>query len=302
MDGKKSCNYGKISIHNIILICRFFFAVYINVEECLFLELLGFIGVVVIDISFIAIIFVIIRQVIRKVKKKENDGLMKKLIILSFAFFLGLKMIDISAASSDEVSTESVAEEESLHAQPTGAPIELPSTSGFYVVGQDVPTGRYMVTQEIAEGESPVIIDVDVDADSSTMGTYSKIVDEAVYIYVKEGQTLDVQSDVSGSTAPVYLTPIESGVPEEYVISETEFSMPPGMWVVGTDFPAGNYTVNVANQSAYLDVAYVEVEDGNGNQIAGNNTMVGENQDPVTIELVEGQVVETTEKLDLKKN
>ncbi len=137
------------------------------------------------------------------------------------------------AAQSETESTENETEQvDYSHLMDKGEETTL--EDGTYEVGNDVPAGRYVMTADTGIGN----VFISNEEDRTILSTTLNGTEESerygsgkVIAFLEEGNSIEIEG-LEG----VNFTPYEA---------EEVTELFPGMWVVGTDFPAGVYDISM---------------------------------------------------------
>lgn len=150
------------------------------------------------------------------------------------------------------------------HPSPTVSAI----SDGTYLIGTDIPAGKYKGTVAGSTGYWQISSDAngsDIVANSNVTGPF--------YIQARAGQYLELVgvkiTRVNSSTSPSALT--------SRAISN-------GTYLIGTDIPAGRYKGTVAGSTGYWQIS----SDANGSDIVANNNVTG----PFYLQVKKGQYLE----------
>jgi len=154
------------------------------------------------------------------------------------------------APAAPEATTAPAPPAPEANPAPTPAPAATTYSDGTYLVGTDIPAGRYKGTP--SGGTAYWGINTDANGDNTIANNNT---DGQFYVTVKNGQYLEiVRAEIAKFT------------PESAVMSN---SVSDGTYLVGTDIPAGRYKGTPSGGTAYWGIN----KDANGdNTIANNNT------------------------------
>jgi len=137
----------------------------------------------------------------------------------------------------------------------TTAPAAKTFSDGTYLVGTDMPAGRYKGTVSGGSGYWQISRDANgnnIIANDNPTGVF--------YVQVSNGQYLNLKSAT--------VTKVEA-IPAAATPSSRTYS--DGTYLVGTDIPAGRYKGTVSGGTGYWQVS----KDANGNNIIANGNPVG---------------------------
>ena len=125
--------------------------------------------------------------------------------------------------------------------------------SGTYTVGEDIEAGRYEVTSDDYMGITIRNADDLSTYTDSVNGGSEDSVDKHI-VFLDDDYTVEVSDYSSSSDAVVDFAPYEStGVTE----------LTPGQWIVGEDFPAGVYDIEIDPTDSYGDLVISRQLDSN---------------------------------------
>lgn len=125
--------------------------------------------------------------------------------------------------------------------------------SGTYTVGEDIEAGRYEVTSDDYMGITIRNADDLSTYTDSVNGGSEDSVDKHI-VFLDDDYTVEVSDYSSSSDAVVDFAPYES-------TEVTELT--PGQWIVGEDFPAGVYDIEIDPTDSYGDLVISRQLDSN---------------------------------------
>ena len=125
--------------------------------------------------------------------------------------------------------------------------------SGTYTVGEDIEAGRYEVTSDDYMGITIRNADDLSTYTDSVNGGSEDSVDKHI-VFLDDDYTVEVSDYSSSSDAVVDFAPYES-------TEVTELT--PGQWIVGEDFPAGVYDLEIDPTDSYGDLVISRQLDSN---------------------------------------
>ncbi len=160
-----------------------------------------------------------------------------------------------TATVTATVTANSVAQSEAP-TSPTSAPAATSVSDGTYLVGSDIPAGRYKGTTTSDSGYWQIASDANganIIANDNVTGQF--------YVQVKTGQYLELSgveiTKVTAAPAPA--------APKSTSISD-------GTYLVGTDITAGRYKGKTTADSGYWQIS----SDANGANLIANDNVIGQ--------------------------
>ena len=152
--------------------------------------------------------------------------------------------------------------------------------SGTYTVGEDIEAGRYEVTSDDYMGITIRNADDLSTYTDSVNGGSEDSVDKHI-VFLDDDYTVEVSDYSSSSDAVVDFAPYES-------TEVTELT--PGQWIVGEDFPAGVYDIEIDPTDSYGDLVISRQLDSNRARFLLGSVYYGGVLE-VTTNLEEGELV-----------
>ena len=128
--------------------------------------------------------------------------------------------------------------------------------AGVYIVGENLPAGSYLLTQD--DGADDAYVHVYID-ETMTTSVFWEYFEGKYQVYVSDGQALEVKRATFVSSAGGAVPPSGSANSDEAETPEPESAepaaqsdttYPAGIYKVGTDIPAGGYLVTT--EEAYM--------------------------------------------------
>jgi hypothetical protein len=173
-----------------------------------------------------------------------------------------------SGKSSKSTGTSSTTPQAAVLAHPS--PTASAISDGTYLVGTDIPAGRYRGAVTGSTG----YWQISSDANGSNI-TANNNVTGPFYVQARAGQYLELTG--------VKITKVNSATPTSAL---TSGAISNGTYLVGTDIPAGRYKGTVTGSTGYWQIS----SDANGSNITANNNVTG----PFYVQVRKGQYIELT--------
>ena len=170
--------------------------------------------------------------------------------------------------SSKSTGTSSTTPQAAVLAHPS--PTASAISDGTYLVGTDIPAGRYKGTVTGSTGYWQISSDANgsnIIANDNVTGPF--------YVQARAGQYLELVG--------VRITKVNSSTPTSAL---TSGAISNGTYLVGTDIPAGRYKGTVTGSTGYWQIS----SDANGSNIIANNNVTG----PFYVQVNKGQYLELT--------
>ena len=168
--------------------------------------------------------------------------------------------------------------------------------AGVYIVGENLPAGSYLLTQD--DGADDAYVHVYID-ETMTTSVFWEYFEGKYQVYVSDGQALEVKRATFVSSAGGAVPPSGSANSDEAETPEAETTepaaqsnttYPSGVYKVGTDIPAGGYTFHRTDSNQFL---MIDVwSDYSSNDSDGDVFHEWFNTDEAFVRVEDGQVLE----------
>jgi hypothetical protein len=168
--------------------------------------------------------------------------------------------------SSKSTGTSSTTPQAAVLAHPSPAASAI--SDGTYLVGTDIPAGKYKGSVTGSTGYWQISSDANdsnIIANNNVTGPF--------YVQARAGQYLELTG--------VKITKVNSSTPTSAL---TSGAISNGTYLVGTDIPAGKYKGTTTGDSGYWQIS----SDANGSNIIANNNVTG----PFYVQVKKGQYLE----------